>query len=559
MSRPPRDTRRALRFLEDIPLLATVRSGYPADWLRDDLVAGVSVGAVVVPMSLAYGQLLGLAPVSGLYAALGGMVGFALLSRSRQVVVGPEASLVAVSLGALAAGTQDPAAAAATLALLTGGFCGLLALLRLRFAASFLSRPILIGYLAGLAAVVAAGQLGDLLGVDAGSGDTVPAVLDDLSGSLTATHAPTVLLGVTVIAVMVALQRWLPRAPAALVVLAAAIAASVLLDLGDRGIALAGALPGGLPVPALPDLSSLRFEVLVPAAAALALLGFADTLSTSRAFAARHGERVGPESEAAALGAANVAAGLAGGFPVSASTVRTAVADLNGARTQLMQLVGAMVVVFVLLFLTDVLADLPVVALAGVVVVALARLVDVQGLLALRQAFPVEAALAVMTFAAVTILGVLPGLAFAIVLSLLHLVHEVGRPVDPGSPVGDHPLEDMWHLELPSPVPHASVATLPGSVFFANAEPLEERLRLLATVTDPPPQCLVLDASRADYLDSTGLEALDRVRADLGRDGIRTVIAGAHGSVLDTLERAGWDPLAPTVDAACAAQQDADA
>ena len=545
---------RQVGFLARLPIATTLRPGSRSGSLRDDVIAGVSVGAVVVPMSLAYGQLLGLAPVSGLYAALGGMVGFALLSRSR-VVVGPEASLVAVSLGALAAGKQDPAAAAATLALLTGGFCCLLALLRLQFAASFLSRPILIGYLAGLAAVVAVGQLGDLLGVDAGSGETVPAVLDDLSGSLGDAHAPTVVLGLTVIAAMVALQRWLPRLPAALVVLAAAIAASVLLDLGARGIALTGPLPNGLPTPSLPGLSDLRFEVLVPAAAALALLGFADTLSTSRAFGARHGERVGAESEAAALGAANVASGLAGGFPVSASTVRTAVADANRARTQLTQLIGAVVVVLVLLLLTDVLADLPVAALAGVVVVALARLVDVRGLLALRQAFPVEAGLAVATFAAVTILGVLPGLAFAIVLSLLNLVHEIGRPMDPGVPVGEHPLEERWRPEAPSPDPRVRVVTLPPSIFFADAEPLEDRLRLLASLADPP-RCLVLDASRSDYLDSTGFEALDRLRADLERAGIRTVIAGARGRVRETLERAGWSALSPTVDGACASAQD---
>lgn len=543
--------------------LARALRHYPRRWLTRDVVAGVAVAGMLVPQGMAYGQLAGLPPVTGLYAALGAMIAFALLSRTPRVIMGPDgatAALCAATIGPVAAG--DPARAlalAALLAILVGGFLVLAGLLRIGFLAEFLSRPVLAGYMMGLALTIIAGQLPRLFGFSV-DGKDIFTVVVNIVRDLGHTQVTTLALGLALLVLSLVLARLAPRAPAALAVLVVGTAASAALDLSAHGVAVVGAVPAGLPSLSLPDVGIADARELITPACAIAMLVFADGVATARAFAVRHGETVDANRECLALGVGNLGAALTGGFTCSASGSRTAVNDGAGTRSQVSQLVAAAGVVITLLLFTSLLTELPLAALAAIVIAACTRLFDFGELRSLWRQWRSEAVLAVVTLIGVALLGVLAGLGLAVVLALVNLVYRNAFPHDAvlarDGEAGA--FRDAEELEAPVTVPGLVIYRFDAPLFFANATRFEARIREL--VGEPSVRGLLLDCEAIFYIDSTAIAMLQRLRVDLRDRGVWLGVARMKSPVRAMIARPLRGPvdrerLFPTMRAAVAAYE----
>jgi len=533
------------RFLPITTALMGIRE--PAR--RRDLAAGVGVAAILVPQGMAYGQLAGLQPVVGLYSALGAMVAFALVSRTRQLIIGPEASLAAISaatVGGLAHGDAGRAVAlSGMLALLIGAILVVAGLIRLGFIAEFLSRPVLLGYIMGVALTVIASQLEKIFGFKVDGSDFFTTAWNILT-NLGSTQVTTFVLGVGLIVVSVILQRVAPRVPSALVVLVLGTAVSAIFDLRSHGVAVIGHVPSGLPQIAVPTASLHDVRVLATAAGPIALLAFADSIATARSFAARHGEDVDANRESIALGLANAGAAFAGGFASSASGSRSAVNDAAGARSQLSQLVAAVGVAIVLLFLTGLLTELPLAALAAVVIAATVKLFDFRQLRELWRLWRSEAVLAVITLLGVTILGVLAGLGLAVGLAVVNLVYRTSDPHDAilGQSERGMAFRDITRLDDPLVVQGLVIYRFDAPLFFANATHFRRRVLALVDHASEPVTTVVIDAGAIFYVDSTAIAMLQQLREDLRERGVRLATARMKTPVRHMLDRAGsGDPV----------------
>jgi high affinity sulfate transporter 1 len=548
---------RAVPVAQDVPR-------YRIPSARRDLVAGLTVAALALPSAMAYGELAGLSPVNGLYALLGPTIAYVLLGSSRRLVIGPEGSvstLVAAAVLPLAvAGTADAAELASMLALLVAG-CFLLArVLRLGWIADYFSRPVLIGYLHGVAVVLVVSQLGKLLGLDIEASDPLPRLwevvreLGDVSGA-------TVAVSVTALAGLLVLRRFVPALPGALIVVVAAIGASWALDFAGHGIATVGPVPGGLPRPELPTPPLSDVLALVPAALGVFLVSFADEILTARAFAGRHNENVRASQELLVMGAANAAAGFTQAFSVGASGARTAVNEAMGARTQIAGLFAAGAVVGVLLFLTEPVQYLPAAVLGAVIVSAGVRIVDPAAWRALLAIDRVEAAIAAVTMSCVVIFGVLEALVVAVGLSIIDIVRRSARPYD--AVLGWVPHLDAYRDVALHPsaqvTPGVVVYRLDDRLFFANAEYVKGRVHEAIRAAPTETAWLVFDAEAVNHIDSTGMEMLLDLSRDLEAEGITLVMARVRSrmrpdfAVAGLTAAIGTEHFHPTVKAAVAA------
>ncbi len=410
--------------------LAQLR-GYTPAWFRADLLAGVTVTAYLVPQCLAYADLAGVPPATGLWVAVVAMIVYALLGTSRQLSVGPESAtaiMVAAAVTPLAAG--DPsryATLAAGLALMVGAVCIGAWALRLGFVADMLSFPVLIGYMAGVAVIMVVSQLGTLTGIDI-EADGVIEQVRELSGRMDEVQPVTLALGLGVTAFLLVLRRLAPLAPGTLIAVIGSAILVAVLGLEAQGVAVVGPVPSALPSPMLPAMTVADVAALVGSAAAIAFVGYTDVALTGRAFAARTGETIDANREFLALGAANVAAGFTGGFALSASGSRTAIIDAIRARSQVTGLVAAVSVAAVVLLVPGLIATIPRAALGGIVVYAAIRLVDVAGFRRLWGFRMTEFGLAVAAVAGVLLFGVLAGIVVAVGLSVAELFLRVARP-----------------------------------------------------------------------------------------------------------------------------------
>ncbi|MEV0063187.1 sulfate permease [Nocardia sp. NPDC050718] len=535
---------------------------YRRAWLRSDVVAGVTVAAYLIPQVMAYATVAGLPPVVGLWATIGPLAVYALLATSRQLSVGPESTtalMTAVALAPLAAG--DPsryAALAALLALLVGVLCLVAALARLGVLADLLSRPVLVGYLAGTAGLMIAGQLESVTGVPV-EGESVLDQVRSFVSNLAQWHPATALLAGTVLAALLIMARWAPRAPGPLIaVLAAALAVGVF-SLQRFGIDVVGEVPAGLPVPGLPAIAFDDVAALLLPAVGIAVVGFSDNALTARAFAARHGERVQANAELAGLGATNVATAFTHGFPVSCSGSRTTIADLMGARTQLYALVTLVSVLVVLFGATGLLAQFPSAALGALVVYAALRLIDVREFRRIARFRRSELFLALGTVAAVLVLGVLYGVLVAIALSVFDLLRRIARGHDAvlGFVPGLDGMHDVDDYPEAAPLAGLVVYRYDAPLCFANAE--DFRKRALAAVdwwaerSGEPVRWFVLNAEANVEVDLTALDAVDQVRDELTSRGVVFAMARVKQDLRDDLdasgltERIGPDLLFPTL------------
>jgi sulfate permease, SulP family len=523
--------------------LAQLR-GYQPAWLRADVLAGITVTAYLVPQCLAYSELAGSSPLTGLWVAAFAMVVYALLGTSRQLSVGPESAtavMVAAAVGPLAAG--DPSrylALSAGLAVLVGLVCLAAWAVRLGFIADLLSQPILLGYMAGVAAIMIVSQLGTLTGIRLGSPGSIGRVTE-LSGRLGETQPVTLALGVGVIVFLLVLRRIKPLAPGTLIAVVGAGAAVWALGLQARGVVLVGPVPSGLPVPGLPAIRLSDVTALVGSAAAIAFVGYSDVALTGRAFAARTGEQIDANREFLALGAANVVSGLTGGYALSASGSRTAIIDAMRAHTQLAGLVAAAAVAVVVLAVPGLISLIPRAALGGVVIYAALRLVDVRGIRRLARFRSTELGLAAIAFVGVLAFDVLAGILVAVGLSVLELFARVARPPAailgrvPGL-AGLHNIEDYPDAET---IPGLVVFRYDAPLCFANAQDFREHAIRAVEASPPPIAWFLLNAEAVVELDSTAADALRDLVEDLEARRIVFAMARVKQELRVTLQRGG--------------------
>jgi high affinity sulfate transporter 1 len=537
--------------------------------VRGDLLGGLTVAAYLVPQVMAYAALAGLAPVTGLWASLGALALYAVLGTSRLLSVGPESTtalLTAVSVAPLAAG--DPgryAALAAGLALVVGVISVLGRIARLGFLADLLSRPVLVGYMAGIAVIMVIGQLGSLTGVRL-DGDGPVGELVSLVGGLTQVHLPTLVLSLVALVLLFVGARLAPRAPVPLVVVLLTAGAVTLLGPAAAGIATVGTVPAGFPVPSLPGLGLADYGGLVLPALGVAVVAFSDVVLTGRAFA-HHTEAPDGDRELLALGATNLASGVLGGFPVSSSGSRTALGKATGARSQLHSVIALVVVAGVLLFGGAVLGTLPRAALGALVVFAAVRLVDVREFRRIAAFRRSELLLALATVAAVLALGVLYGVLAAVGLSLLDLVRRIARPHSAalGFAPGVAGMHDVGDVPGAQQVPGLLVHRYDAPLFFANVEDFRRSVHRAVAAAPVPVRWVILDLEAVTELDLTAADALCALARELTADGIvlgtarakRELVADLEaGGVLALLDRTRLYPTMPTAVAAYHAETD---
>ncbi|MEV7623823.1 sulfate permease [Actinoplanes sp. NPDC089786] len=552
-----------MRFGQLVPGVGVLRA-YRRSWLRGDLLAGITVAAYLVPQGMAYAGLAGLPPVAGLWAMLAPLAVYAVLGSSRHLSVGPESTtalMTAAVVAPLAAG--DPgryAGLAAALAVVVGVLFLVAYVARLGFVADLLSRPILVGYLAGVALTMISGQLGKLAGVRV-DGDTVPAELWSFAGRLGRMHVPTALLGVAVLALLFLGQWRFPRLPVPLVVVLLATVAVLVFDLRGHGVAVVGEVPRGLPALARPDLGDFG-SLLLPAVGVL-VVGYTDTVLTGRAFAERTGEPVDANQELLALGVANVGAGLLRGFPISSSGSRTALGVAGGARTQMYSLVALVCVAAVLLFAGPMLALFPAAALGALVVYAAVRLVDIAGFRRLASFRRTELLLALAALAGVVVFDILTGVLLAVGLSVAEMLHRVARPHDAvlGLVPGLAGMHDVDDFPAARTVPGLLIYRYDSPLFFANAENFRQRALAAVAAETEPVRWFVLNAEANVEVDSTALDALDRLRAELTARGIVFGLARVKQDLRAELDRYGLtgsigaDHIFPTLPTTVAAYE----
>jgi sulfate permease, SulP family len=469
--------------------------------------------------------------------------------------------MVAASVLALAvAGSGEAAALGATLGLLVGGLFLCARVVRLGWIADYLSRPVLVGYMHGVAVVLIVAQLGKLLGVPVSALDPIPQLVEVVR-ELGDVSLTTVVVSACALAVLLPLRFLAPRVPGALIVVVGGIAVSSWLDVSAHGVNVVGDIPSGLPHLGPPDVSLTQIGDLAPAALGIFLVALADGLLTARSFAGKNSQQVDASHELLALGAANVAAGFSGGMPVGASGSRTAVNDATGAHSQFAGLAAAGAVALILLFLTAPIADLPKPVLGAVIVSAAIGLVDPSAWRALRDIDSVEVAIAAVTAAAVVITGVLPAIAFAVGLSIVDVVRRSARPHD--AVLGWVPelgrYGDVSLHRDAQVTPGVLVYRLDDRLFFANAGYVKGRMREALRGAPAEPHWLVLDAEALSHVDAAGAQALEQLAGELKKDDVQLLLARMKAPVSDRLEQAGVaeaigrDRFFPTVRAAVAA------
>src|SRR5512134_2584297 len=510
--------------------------GYRPHTARRDLLAGLTVAALALPSGMAYAEVSGLPPVNGLYALLLPTVLYTFLGSSRQLIVGPEGSIATLVAAAVlplaAAGSGEASELGAMLALLVAACFVLARLVRLGWLADYFSRPVLVGYIHGVAVVVVR-ELGD-------------------------TSATTLLVGAIALAALLAARFVMPALPAALIVVAASIVVSWAVDLQGEGVAVVGAIPAGLPPVSIPTPPLEDTLKLVPAAIGIFLVSFADGILTARSFAGKHRQHVRANQELLAFSGLSGAAGVTQGFPLGASGSRTAVNDQMGARTQIAGLVAAATIALVLLFLTEPMRYLPKAVLGAVIVSAAVGLVEPAAWRALRRVSRFEFGIAAATTVGVIAFGVLQALVIAVALSIVDVVRRSAQPHDAVLGWVDR-LGRYADVDL-----HPSARIAPGAViyrlddrlFFANARYVTGRVLEAVRGAPGPVHWLVFDAEGVADVDATGVAMLAELKAALAQDGIELLVARMKPHVQARLAAEGLakdlgeDRFFPTVRAA---------
>jgi high affinity sulfate transporter 1 len=530
------------------------------------------VAAYLVPQCLAYGELAGVPPIHGLWAILPSLLLYALIGSSPQLSVGPESTtavMTAATIAPLAAGNGLAATELSSLlALLVGVVCFVGAWARLGFLADLLSKPILVGYMTGVALIMITGQIGKISGMTLVS-ESLPGQVLELLQHPGSIHAPTLLLAIGVLVFLLLVQRRHPQAPGPLLAVLLAVALVSLGKLDQRGVAVIGAIPAGLPHLALPaGASAETLKYLVSAAVGIALVGYSDNVLTARSFADRGGYRIDANQELLALGAVNLGNGLMQGFPVSSSGSRTAIGDALGSRSQLFSLVAFVVVLAVLLVLRPLLALFPTAALGAIVIYAALRLIDIGEFQRMHRFKRSELRLALITTAGVLFTDILMGVGLAVALSVIDLFARLMRPNDAVMGAVPHlaGLHDVRDWEGATTIPGLLIYRYDAPLCFANAEHFRSRALAAIEAERVPVQWFVLNAEAIVEIDITAADVMLELQRILASRGIVFALARVKQDLYQQLIRAGlverigshwFFPTLPTAVAAFTARTDA--
>lgn len=522
-----------------VPLVSTVR-GYRREWLTGDIMAAVTVWAIVVPESMAYASIAGMPPEAGLYAATVPLLLYAVLGTSNRINVGPAASVAALSFATIAAfappGSEEFVSLSLLLAVVVGVVLILGGIARLGVIADFLSEPVLKGFIVGVAMTIALGQLGKIFGVHVEAEGFFEEAWE-LIRHLPDLHLETLIVGVVCLAALYLLDRWLPTVPSAIIVVVGSIVAVNWFDLVDKGVAVAGEIPAGLPTFAVPTLDVSSLSALLPGAIGIAIVVFGESMALSKTFGSKHRERVDADQEMIALGGANAAGGLFGAFVTAGSNSRTAAAEGAGQNTQVSSLVVVALVGVTLLFLTGLFADLPEAALGAIVVHAVAGLIRLRPITNLRRRNTIDFWAAVTTLMGVLVFDVLAGLMIGVLVSLGGLMRRAVRPRTTWlirDPESGRYVDRLDEAPTDSGV---AVIRFGAELFFANVGTLRDAV--LSEVDANGPQAIVLDAEAITDIDTTAEDEIAKLDTVLETAGVRLVFARLEPRVASALASGG--------------------
>ena len=524
------------------PILAWV-PGYQRSWLPRDFVAGLTVCAILVPEGMAYAQLAGMPPETAFYAAPIALLAYAVLGSSRQLVVAVSSAIAIMSAatisGLAAAGSVEYATLTAALAILAGLVSMAAGFLKLGRIAQFFSESVLLGFVFGLALLITIKQIPKLLGIEA-SGESAVDLIRDIVPQVRETHLLTLAVGLAGIAGMVLLERRLPRVPAALVVLLASIAASVVFGLESKGVHVVGDLPAGLRGPTLPGVGLEALPMLMVGAIGIALVAFAEAIGPANEFAREHGGKIDPNRELIAIGASNTGAGLFTGFPIGSSLSKSAANDRAGARTPASLVTAAAATALVALFLTPLFEPLPEATLGAIVVVAVASMMKVAKMRQLWQLRRVDFWLAMIALVGVLVVPTLEALGIAVVVSLAMLVWRSSQPRLTFLGRARGGLEPVDLRAAPTAaIPGLLIVRPDEMLFFANVAAVRDGIIEAAAAAEPRPTVVLLDLALTPEVDVPVVEALQDLDQRLAAEGIELWLSGLRPDARDLLDRAG--------------------
>ena len=518
---------------------------YDREWLRFDVIAGATVWGLLVPESIAYAGLAGLPPQAGLYTLLATLAAYAVFGTSRHLVAAAT-SAAAVLLASSVGGLAGAAAArymsdAAGLVLFCGGLFLIAGFLRLGFVAQFLSRPVMEGFVFGLAIFVTVSQLPKLFGIEKGSGDTIKQFIH-LIAHLGNTSGATLAVGAGALVLLFAVERFAPKIPGGLVALVLGILVSSAFSLSEHGVKIVGHVPRGLPTPGVPSLHGGDVLPLITAAAGLLLVIFSESLGAADTFATKYGYEIDPNQELIALGVANAGSGLLGGLAGGGSLSQSAVNEGAGARSEVSPLIAAALILITVLVLTPLFKNLPEAVLAALIIHAVSHLWKVAEMRRYYNLQRLEFWLALATLLGVITIDVLPGLVIGVAAMLLLVIYRASRPHVgtlarvPGErgaygDVGRHPDYER--------IPDVLVLRLEAPLFYANATPIRDRIKTLVGSSDPPPRALIIDIGGTDRLDITSAEMLAELVQAMHSAGIDVALADVRQPVIKMARRSG--------------------
>jgi SulP family sulfate permease len=529
--------------------------------LRFDAIAGATVWGLLVPEMIAYAGLAGLPPQAGLYTLLATLAAYAIFGTSRHVIVAgtsAAAVLLASTVGDVAVSHDDYLANSAALVLIVGGLFLLAGVLRLGFIAQFMSRPVVEGFVFGLAIFVTVKQLPKLFGIPGGTGDTIRQFAHVLT-HLGETSGATLIVGASALTLLFGIERFAPKVPGGLLALALGILLSAALHLSSHGVAIVGKVPSGLPSVGVPSIPSENITTLLAAAGGMLLVIFSESLGAAQIFATKHGYEIDPNQELIALGVANAGSGLVGGLAAGGSLSQSAVNEAAGARSEASALVAALLMIVTVLVLTPVFTNLPEAVLAALIIHAVSHLWKIKAFRRYYAERRIEFLLGLATLLGVITIDVLPGLIIGVISMLLLVVYNASRPHlavlarTPGTPgafgdLGRHPDYET--------IPGLLVLRADSALFYANATLFRDRVKYLVGASNPLPKAVVLDIGVNDELDITTAETLEELVKAVRAAGIDFAFAEIRGPVIRRMQREslfetiGGDRIFPTVDEA---------
>jgi high affinity sulfate transporter 1 len=517
---------------------------YKGSWLRFDLIAALTVWALVVPEAMAYAGIAGMPPEYGLYAAPLALLGYAIFGTSKHLNVGPSSTVAALSFGVViglaSSGSDEFISLTIMLAILTGILLIIGGLLRMGVLADFFSKPVLAGFIVGLAITIVVGQLDKLLGYEAEAElEFIPEILVLLS-EIGMTHWPTLVVGLVSLALLFLMEKYIPKVPAAITVLFLAIIVSALVGFEELGIHIVGEIPAGLPPIGLPGGITLdQVLALLPGAAAIALVAFAESVATARSYASKFNYKVNADQELIALGASNTGAGISSGFVVDGSLSKTSASAEAGAKSQMVSIIAAIIILITIVALTPLFYALPEATLGAIVIHAVWHLINFRKLQAYRKVTSLDSWTAVIALLGALALGILQGLILAVFIGLLALI--IGTKTRATSVLGKVPDEKIYrgleNYPQGETYPGLLILRYDGSLFFANAPDFADEVRAGVEISDPPTKVVLIDGESINGIDATAINTTIELNDELKRGNVELRFARVRANVMEIMQR----------------------